>query len=225
MIGAYGHIWLQEKHATLRQLTKFDENLNRIFSRVISSDDVGNITAAVADGGNIFLACDGGQNATGAAKVFKYDQSLNGLARATYNAIGSVHHNAHSAVADGAGNIFVSISTGESGLDLARHVVKYDSSLVQLTSRSVSSLFLYNAPSLGYGDGTLYVAGESNPAQSQEVYLRRFDTSLGYSGFTATITVTGATPQFGLTTDPFGNAVLALTSSTADGGDFLVFKF
>ncbi|TBR20097.1 hypothetical protein EPO15_13635, partial [bacterium] len=226
-----GNVYIQERSNdySILQFTKFAPDLSRVFSRTVSSLTVGNITDGAAGGGFIYVACDGagtGAADIGAMKVIKYDSSLNEVARASYSNISSgFHHNAHSIALNVGGDVFVVVSTAEAG-PYQRHIVKYDANLLQLSSANVTAHFPADTPQLAYaGSGFLYALGNTDPAVEQKVFLRKFDTGLAYANNSTTITVTGTSPRARLVADPANNAVVTLTSSTADGGDFITFRF
>ncbi|TPW22104.1 MAG: hypothetical protein FD126_23 [Elusimicrobia bacterium] len=232
--GAYlnGFLYFQERNDdySLLQYTKFDANLGRVFSRALSSAVIGNVTNAVTFDslGFIYVACDGagaGAPELGGMKVIKFDANLNELARATYTNVASgFHHNNDALAISAGGTFFVAVSSSEAGP--VKHLVKYDVNLVQMTSANVTAHFPDSTAQLASGaGGILYALGHTNPAVEQKVFVRAFNETFLYQNNSTTITVTGATPSAFLSIDPDRNAIVTLTSSTADGGDFAAFKF
>ncbi|TBR26242.1 hypothetical protein EPO15_00510, partial [bacterium] len=180
-------------------------------------------TQVVGRGGYVYALDDGGGALLGGvypALVVKYTPSLTEVARTTYALPGALETHGRSMAVDAVGNLYVAASSrGYTPMGL----VKFDANLQPVASADISYLGDPMGLRLAYGGGKVYVFGKG----VGEAYVRRFASAdLAYDGVAATITVTGASAWGGGVVVDSGNLVtVGLTSSTADGGDFLVRRF
>ncbi|MBI2363268.1 MAG: hypothetical protein HYV15_07800 [Elusimicrobia bacterium] len=214
-----GSVFVAEKDAaSLRRIVKLGANLERLQTVTFSPNNIGNITRAASRAGFIYTVNDGGSVSQG-AKVVKLDTGLNEVARATFP-ISTQHVNGNNIVITPFGEVFVAVTDGTSTVKL----VKYDQNLNALAQADVSALFPAGVGQmeLAFSNGVL-LAG-SYDLTNTVYYLRKFDPNLNYSGASSTLSVQSA-PGSALRAGPDGLFYLAITSYSADGGDYALKVF
>jgi len=208
-------------------ISKYSPQLTLISSQAVSRFDVGNVTRMASDGTFIYTINDGG-SVSNSAKLIKYDGNLTPLATAEYS-INGLQTNGDAIALDGSGNAFVMVSTGHAP-GAAQLLLKYGPSFdgaAPSASLDIAGL------GLAQEAGDLAVMGSNlfylhpDPAGSH-LYLRKFDTNLGYTGVSSTMTDVGSPLAAGLLKPGLdGNLYLVTTDtySVTGGGQILAAKF
>ncbi|MEK7232691.1 MAG: hypothetical protein AAB268_02655 [Elusimicrobiota bacterium] len=228
-----GNIYVAETDRSLgsnsRWISKYSANLSPLSSRVLSGADFVELGPMISTGTSIFSLLEDGNDAT--VKIVNYDSNLVAVATAAAYSLGGNPVKGHGMARDGFGGyLYVLVSSGTPNAPV--HLLKYPAvnpgvfnAAAAVVDAIIPGLTKRQHPRVAFSAGKVYVAFTDVPGAN--IFVREYNQSLGYTGFSSTIT--NVTAPFGmpsLAIEADGTSVLvAGTVYTGGGGDYLVMKY